>query len=73
LQTLWVASNDAAEEIVHPLENDRMIAGEISESQVRPFAAHGVEEHRAPEGSIWSRVLIVDGEEGREAVGGIFL
>jgi hypothetical protein len=50
-----------------------MVTGEILESQVGPLAAHGVEEHRAPEGGIRSSILVVDGEEGREAVGGILL
>ena len=49
-----------------------MVAGEILESQVGPLAAHGVEEHRGAEGSLRPSVLVVHGEEGREAVGGIF-
>ena len=50
-----------------------MIAGEIFESQIRSFAAHGVEEHCGPEGSVRPSVFIVDGKEGRETVGGILL
>ena len=50
-----------------------MIAGEILESQVGSLAAHGVEEHCGPEGSVRPSVFVVDGEEGREAVGGILL
>ena len=37
----------------------------------RKDAAHGIEEHRAAEGSVRTGVLIVDGEEGREAVRGV--
>jgi hypothetical protein len=48
-----------------------MVAGEILESQVGPFAAHGVEKHRGSESSVRPGVLVVDGEEGRETVGGI--
>ena len=50
-----------------------MVAGEVLESQVGPLATHGVEEHRGPEGSVRPSALIVNGEEGREAVGGILL
>jgi len=50
-----------------------MVAREILESQVRPFAAHGVEKHRGPESSVWPGFLVVNGEEGRETVGGILL
>jgi hypothetical protein len=50
-----------------------MVAREIFESQVGPLAAHGIEEHCGPEGSVRSGVLVVDGEEGGEAVGGILL
>ena len=50
-----------------------MVAGKVLESQVRPLAARGVEEHRGPEGSVRPSVLIVNGEEGREAVCGILL
>jgi len=32
LQTLRVAPDDAAEKVVHPLEDDRMVAGEILKS-----------------------------------------
>jgi hypothetical protein len=48
-----------------------MITGEILESQVRAFAAHRIEEHGAPESSVRPSVVVVDGEEGCEAVGGI--
>src|SRR4029453_44881 len=71
LQTLRVAPDNGAEEVVHPLQNDGMVAGEILESQVGPLAAHGVEEHRGPEGSVRPSVFVVDGEEGRKTVGGI--
>src|SRR5436309_13083444 len=73
LQTLRVAPDNGAEEIVHPLQDDGVIAGEILESQVGSLAAHGVEEHGAPKGSVRPSVLIVNGEEGGEAVGGILL
>jgi hypothetical protein len=71
LQPLRVAPDDAAEKVVHSLEDDRMVAGEFLESQVRLLAPHGIEEHSAPEGSVRSGVLVVDSEEGGEAVGGI--
>ena len=32
-----------------------------------------IEEHRGPEGSVWPGVFVVDGEERREAIGGILL
>jgi len=32
LQTLRVAPDDPAEKVVHPLEDDRMVAGEILKS-----------------------------------------
>src|SRR5262249_24827327 len=73
LQTLRVAPDDAGEKVVHPLEDDGMVAGEILKSQVRPLAAHGVKEHRGSEGSVGSSVLVVDSEEGCEAVGRILL
>src|SRR5262249_38570198 len=71
LQPLRVASNNCAQKIVHSLEDDRMVAREILESQVRPLASHGIEEHCAPDRSVWSSALVVDGEEGGEAVRGI--
>jgi hypothetical protein len=71
LQTLRVAPDDAAEEVVHPLQDDGVVAGKVLESQIGPLAAHGVKEHGGPEGSVRLTVLVVDGEEGRKAVGGI--
>jgi hypothetical protein len=73
LQTLRVAPDNAAEEVVYPLQDDGVIAGEILESKIRSLAAHGVEERGAAEGSVRPRVLVVDSKEGREAVGGILL
>ena len=73
LQTLRVAPDNGAEEVVHPLQDDGMVAGEVLESQAGSVAAHGVEEHGGPEGSVRPGVLVGDGEEGREAVGGILL
>src|SRR5258705_13994447 len=70
---LRVAPDDAAEKVVHPLEDDGMVAGKVLESQVGPLAAHGVEEHSGPEGSVRPSVLIIDGEEGGETIGGILL
>jgi len=71
LQTLRVAPDNGAEEVVYPLQNDGVIVGEILESKIRSLAAHGVEEHGAAEGGVQPRVLVVDSKEGREAVGGI--
>ena len=73
LQTLRVAPDNGTEEVVNPLQDDGMVAGEILESQVGSLAAHGVEEHGSPEGSVRPSVLVVDGKEGRETVGGILL
>src|SRR5215831_12222944 len=50
-----------------------MIAGKILERKVRFLAGQCVEEHRGPEGSVWPSVFVVDGEERREAIGGILL
>ena len=50
-----------------------MIAGKILESQIWPLAAHSVEEHRGPEGSVCPSVFVVDGEERPEAIGAILL
>jgi hypothetical protein len=41
--------------------------------KVGPLAAHGIEEHGGAEGSIRPCVLVVDGEERGEAVGGVLL
>src|SRR5204862_7564569 len=60
LQTLRVAPDDGAEEVVHPLQNDGVVAGEILEGQVRSLAAHGVEEHCGTEGGVRPGVLIVN-------------
>src|SRR5262245_11472536 len=50
-----------------------MVAGKVFHGQIGPFTAHGIEEHGSPEGSIRPRVLVIDGEEGSEAVGGVLL
>ena len=73
LQTLRVASEDAAEEVIHPLQDDGVVAREILESQVGSLAGYGVEEHRGTEGGVRPSVFVGDGEEGRKAVGGILL
>ena len=55
---LWVAPDNGTEEIVNPLHDDGMVAGEILECQVGSLAAHGVEEHGSPKGSVRPGVLV---------------
>jgi hypothetical protein len=52
LQTLRVIPNNGAEEVIQPLQNHGMIAGEMLQSQIGSLAAHGLEEHRRAESSV---------------------
>ena len=73
LEPLGIVPEDGAKEVVDALLDDSVVAGEVIRGQVRVFAADGIEEHGGAEGSIRPGVLVDDGEEGGEAVGGILL
>lgn len=57
LQTLGVATHNAGEEVVHALEDYGMVAGKVLESQIGPFAAHGVEKHGEATCQYFGRLL----------------
>ena len=50
-----------------------MVAGKVLHGQIGPLAGHGIEEHGGAERGIRPCLVVNDGEEGGEAVGGDLL
>src|SRR5689334_15524884 len=52
MEALGIAPKNGAKEVVDPLQDDSVVAGEVLDRQVGRLAAEGIEEHGGAEGSI---------------------